>query len=282
MSILCEHAGRCQMAAPPVIDRDRGRLRARRRGPPAVHGHASLVSAPRSKLKVRDARVVVEAWSWRVRRIHRALIESSRSIIPRSVSVVPVEPSCGMVPDVPRLSRISTRCHCSRAKRNSGARSKDQNSIHHLAPFVVPPALLVTEITARARTGFRWVPVTNGGTGTRPTTVISLGTSSEGERQAGNDLGLKFPSVGLTIRADAEGLAILPNCQMNLLPSPATTYSRVRPCLPILPGARACAKAPASMPGLSSRRFLAIPGTTFRPGRASAAHATIGTAEFHS
>jgi len=197
--------------------------------------------------------------------------------VPRSVSVVPVEPSPGMVRDVPCLSRISTRCHCSRANRNSGARSKDQNSIHHLAPFVVPPALLVTKITARARTGFRGVPVTDGGTGTRPTPVISLGTGSEGERQAGNDLGPKFRSVGLIIRADAEGLANLRtcrDCQMNLLPSPATTYSQVRPCLPILPGARACAKAPASMPGLSPDRSLAIPGAAFRPGRASAARAT--------
>src|SRR5258707_1196481 len=42
----------------------------------------------------------------------------------------------------------------SRAKRISGGRSEDQNFTHHLAPVVVPPALLVVEITLQARTGF--------------------------------------------------------------------------------------------------------------------------------
>ena len=59
-----------------------------------------------------------------------------------------------MVPDVPRVSGIRARCGRNRAKRNSGGRSEDQNFTHHLAPVVVPPALLVVEITLQARTGF--------------------------------------------------------------------------------------------------------------------------------
>src|SRR5262245_26370870 len=56
---------------------------------------------------------------------------------------------------------IGIRCGPDRAKHNSDARGKDQNFTHHLAPFVVPPALLVAGITLPARTGFRRVPVTN-------------------------------------------------------------------------------------------------------------------------
>jgi hypothetical protein len=66
-----------------------------------------------------------------------------------------------MVPEVPCMPGIGTRCGRDRTKHNSDARGKDQNFTHHLAPFVVPPALLVAGITLPARTGFRHVPVTN-------------------------------------------------------------------------------------------------------------------------
>jgi hypothetical protein len=99
-------------------------------------------SAPRSKLKVRNARIVVGPRRRSVRSIHWAPIEPPRSIVSQSVSVVPVEPSRSMVPHVPRMSRIGARHSRNRTKCNSGADSKDQNFTHHLAPFVVPPALL--------------------------------------------------------------------------------------------------------------------------------------------
>jgi hypothetical protein len=54
-----------------------------------------------------------------------------------------------MVPDVPCMSGIGPRYRRNRTKRNSNARGKDQNFTHHLPAFVVPPALLVVEITPR-------------------------------------------------------------------------------------------------------------------------------------
>src|SRR5712671_2243792 len=59
-----------------------------------------------------------------------------------------------MVPYVPGVSGISTRCRRKRTERNGDTRSKYQNFTHHLAAFVVPPALLVMGITPRPRTGF--------------------------------------------------------------------------------------------------------------------------------
>ena len=63
----------------------------------------------------------------RVRSVHGVLIGPSRNTHP-SVSVVPVESSY--------MSGIGIRCSHKRAKRNSGARSKDQGFTHISLPFV--------------------------------------------------------------------------------------------------------------------------------------------------
>jgi hypothetical protein len=87
-------------------------------------------SAPRSILKVRNARIVVGARRGRVRSICGAPIETSRSVVPGSVSVVPVEPSRS-----PQMVGIGLRCSRHRSKRNTSARNKDQDFAHDLAPF---------------------------------------------------------------------------------------------------------------------------------------------------
>ncbi len=58
-------------------------------GLPGVTAIQLKASAPRSKLKVRNARIVVGTRRRRVRSIHGAVIESSWGMVPWSVSVVP-------------------------------------------------------------------------------------------------------------------------------------------------------------------------------------------------
>jgi hypothetical protein len=60
--------------------------------PPGVTDIRRKTSASRSKLKIRNARIVVGARRRRVRRIHGAMIESSQRMVP-SVSVVSMVPS---------------------------------------------------------------------------------------------------------------------------------------------------------------------------------------------
>jgi hypothetical protein len=114
-----------------------------------------LETSPRSKLKVRNALIVEVARSGRVRSIHGAPVETSRTIISRvsrtvivsrTVSVVPVER-----PRSPHISRMGVRRRHNRTKRNSCARGNDQDFTHDMAPFVAPPA----KPYLRTRTAFR-------------------------------------------------------------------------------------------------------------------------------
>src|SRR6266436_602638 len=74
-----------------------------------------------------------------------------------------------MMPDGPGGPRIGTRCGRNRTEHNSDARGKDQNFTHHLAPFVVPPALLVAEITRERQPGFAVSQLQMNALGTKPT-----------------------------------------------------------------------------------------------------------------
>jgi hypothetical protein len=83
------------------------------------------------ELKVRNARIVVVPRSRRVRSIHGALVESSRPIVSRNVSVVSVECS-----RTSHISRIGLRCGGNRTKRNSCGNGNDQDLTHDLIPSV--------------------------------------------------------------------------------------------------------------------------------------------------
>jgi hypothetical protein len=63
-----------------------------------------------------------------------------------------------MVPDVPCVPGIGTRCSRNRTKHDGNARGKDQNFTHIWLRLLC--LQLVAGITPRAPTGFRCVPVT--------------------------------------------------------------------------------------------------------------------------
>ena|SRR6266446_1746002 len=92
-----------------------------------------------------------------------------------------------MVPDVPRVPRVGARCSRNRAKHNSDARGKDQNFTHHVALFIVPPALLVVGITPRSRSWFHRATVTNDCAWNK-TRHVAIATGAEGECLVVNDL----------------------------------------------------------------------------------------------
>src|SRR5260370_33682703 len=116
----------------------RAMKRVGQRGPPGVTDIRLKTSAPRSELKVRNARIVVGTRRRRVRRIHGAVIESSRRMVPWIVSIVSVVPSRSMLPDVPCVPGIGIRGSRNRTKHNSDARAEAQNFTHRVALFIVP------------------------------------------------------------------------------------------------------------------------------------------------